>query len=151
MNQEDKSSIWSKWVLSLSLIVVAAGFCFSFIFTFLFPQALEPFFTEITGMTLSNLTAEQIKFHNLLSGVIGGVMIGWGIMLAFLGYRLMKQQEDWIWSAIAISLIVWYVADTLTSILVGSSLNVILNSVILIVALPPLIVNRNSIIEGLRA
>ncbi|MFX0066281.1 MAG: hypothetical protein ACFFC7_29305 [Candidatus Hermodarchaeota archaeon] len=63
----------------------------------------------------------------------------------------MKQPEDWIWSATAVSLLVWYVSDTLTSIMVGSSLNVILNSVILLIALPPLIVNRNSIIKGLRA
>ncbi|MFX1534474.1 MAG: hypothetical protein ACFFDI_09665 [Promethearchaeota archaeon] len=151
MIQQENSVIWSKWIISFSFIIIVAGFCLSFVYPFLFPQMTEPFLIEITGMTFSELTSGHVKFYNLLSGIIGGTMIGWGIILMFLGYRLMKQPEDWIWTAITISLILWYAFDTLTSILAGSSLNVILNSIFLIIALPPLIANRNNIIKGLKA
>jgi len=80
-------------------------------------------------------------------GVLGSTMIGWGIVLAFLGYRLMQQSEDWIWIAITVSLIVWYIFDTSISLISGSLLNIILNFFFLVLPLPPLVVNVRKIIK----
>jgi len=132
------------------MIVILAGLCFAIIFPYFIPQALEPFFTKITGTDLSTLTQSEIVFHNLLSGVIGGTMFGWGIMIALLSYKLLKTPSDWIWSVVALSLAAWYILDTLASALAGSTLNVLLNTGILILALPPLIAMRSAIVRGLR-
>lgn len=137
-------------MLTLSVIVMVAGLCFAIIFPYFIPQMLEPFFTEITGGTFADLTLAEIGFHNLLSAVIGGTMFGWGLLMAMMSYRLMKVQEDWIWSVIAVSVVAWYLLDTLGSALVGSSLNILLNTTILILALPPIIANRQAVVSGLR-
>ena len=137
-------------MLGVAIIVILAGLCFAIIFPYFIPQALEPFFTEITGTDLNSLTQNEIVFHNLLSGVIGGTMFGWGLMIAMMSYRLMKVHDDWIWSVIATSVIAWYLLDTLGSALVGSSLNILLNTSILILALPPLIANRQAVVNGFK-
>jgi hypothetical protein len=124
------------------------GIGFAYIFPYVFPQVMEVFFTEITHMNLSELTSAEIRFHNLLSGVIGGIMFGWGLMLAFLGYRLVKRPVAWIWTVIAISLIAWYLSDTLASIMAGSSFNVALNTTLFLLAMPPVLVNRKSVRDG---
>ncbi|MHA1215424.1 MAG: hypothetical protein ACTSPG_09000 [Candidatus Hodarchaeales archaeon] len=45
-------------------------------------------------------------------------------MIAFLGYRLMKSPENWIWTCILASTTVWYLIDTSISLIAGSLLNV---------------------------
>ena len=127
-----------------------AGLCFAIVFPYFMPQAIEPFFTEITGGVFADLTQAEISFHNLLSAVIGGTLFGWGLMIGLLSYRLMKVSEDWIWSVIAISVIAWYVLDTFGSLLANSLLNILLNTSILILALPPIIANRKAIVNGIR-
>ena len=129
---------------------MVAGFCFAFIFPYFMPQVLEQFFMELTGYGFDSLTAAEIRFHNLLSGVIGGTMLGWGLLLQLLSYRLIEHPTDWIWSAVALSVVAWYLCDTAATILAGSSLNVLLNTSILLLALPPLIVNRRNIARGIR-
>ena len=75
---------------------------------------------EITGLSRSDILAEQIKYNNLLLGVSGALMIGWGTMLLFLAYRLMERSDNWIWIAISVSLIEWYFCESLISIIAGS-------------------------------
>jgi hypothetical protein len=137
-------------MIFLSGIVMIAGLCFAIVFPYFMPQAIEPFFTEITGGVFADLTQAEISFHNLLSAVIGGTLFGWGLMIGLLSYRLMKVSEDWIWSVIAISVIAWYVLDTFGSLLANSLLNILLNTSILILALPPIIANRKAIVNGIR-
>ena len=118
-----------------------AGLCFAIVFPYFIPQAIEPFFAEITGGTFGDLTLAEIGFHNLLSAVIGGTLFGWGLMLTLLSYRLTR---------VAISVLAWYILDTLGSALVGSTLNILLNTTILVLALPPLLVNRKAVVDGFR-
>ncbi|MFQ5819912.1 MAG: hypothetical protein ACE5I5_08010 [Candidatus Heimdallarchaeota archaeon] len=147
MNELEMNSLWAKWILTFAFVVMIGGICFAFIFPYMLPNVMESFFTEITGMKLNELNPAEIRFQNLLSGVIGATMFGWGLMLAFLGYRLVQQPVAWIWTALTASLIAWYISDTLTSIMAGSSLNVLLNTTILLLAAPPLIANRRHIVK----
>ena len=141
-------SVWTKWMVFLSIVIMIAGLCFAIVFPYFIPQAIEPFFTELTGGTFGDLTPAEVGFHNLLSAVIGGTLFGWGLMIALLSFRLTKVSDNWIWSVIAISVFAWYILDTLGSALVGSTLNILLNTTILILALPPLIVNREAVVKG---
>jgi hypothetical protein len=134
----------------LSGVIMIAGLCFAIVFPYFIPQAIEPFFTELTGGVFGDLSPSEIGFHNLLSAVIGGTLFGWGLMLSLLSYRLTRVSDDWIWSVIAISVLAWYILDTLGSVLVGSTLNILLNTTILILALPPLVFNRQAIVKGFR-
>ena len=144
------SSFWSKWMIGLSLLVALMGICFAIVFPYFMPQVLEPFFTEITGMPLSAITESEVRFHNLLSAVMGGAMFGWGLLPALLGYRLLKKPEDCLWSAVTLSVVGWYCLDTLASVLAGSMLNVILNTSILLLAAPPILASRRAVISGFK-
>jgi hypothetical protein len=137
-------------MMFLSVVVMIAGLCFAIVFPYFMPQAIEPFFTEITGGVFADLTQAEVTFHNLLSAVIGGTLFGWGLMIGLMSYRLMKVPEDWIWSIVTISVLAWYVLDTLGSLLASSSLNILLNTTILILALPPIIANRKAVVNGFR-
>lgn len=151
LNQEqEKSAFWTRWLFVVSIIVTLAGLCFAFVFPFLMPQVLEQFFIELTGTGFDSLTPGEIQFHNLLSGVIGGVMFGWGFLLILLSQRLIKNPENWIWSAVTVSVVGWYVVDILATILAGSILNLLLNTVIIILVLPALISKRSAIVRGFR-
>jgi hypothetical protein len=137
-------------MLFMSGVVIAAGLCYAIIFPYFLPQAVEPFFTEITGEMFADLTQAQITFHNLLCAVIGGILFGWGLMMGLLSYRLLKAPEDWIWSVITVSVFSWYILDTVMSLVASSSLNIILNTSLLLLALPALIAKRQAIINGFR-
>jgi energy-converting hydrogenase Eha subunit G len=134
----------------LSVIVTIGGLCFAFVFPFFIPGVLEAFFFELTGTGFETLAPGEVDFHNLLSGVIGGTMCGWGLLLALLSKRLMRRQEDWIWAAVALSVLGWFLVDGIASALARSTMNLLLNSAILLAALPPLVVNRRRIASGLR-
>jgi len=127
--------------------VIFAGIFLGIILPFIIPQTPDLFLTEITGLSLSDLDPDLIRYQKLIMGVLGSTMIGWGIILAFLGYRLMQKSEEWIWIAITVSLIVWYIFDTSISLISGSFLNVILNFFFLVLPLPPLVVNVRKIIK----
>lgn len=148
METKNLNTIWPKWIFGFSLVVIIAGIFLGIILTFVLPQSPDPFLTEITGLSKSDLNPDLIRYQKLIMGVLGSTMIGWGIILAFLGYRLMQQSEEWIWIAITVSLIVWYIFDTSISLISGSFLNVILNSFFLILPLPPLIANVRNIIKN---
>ena len=147
MNESTTSKIWERWIFGFSILIILAGLYFAIIQPFILPQVPDPFLTEITGLSRSDISTEQVRYNNLLLGVSGALMMGWGTMLLFLGYRLIERSDNWIWIAISVSLIVWYFCDTLISLIAGSFLNIILNTIILIIALPPLIVNIRNIIK----
>ena len=147
---QNHNPIWSKWMLVISTLVFILGLCFAFIFPYLLPQVIEPYFIEIAGMQFSDLTHVEILHLNLLYGVVGSVILGWGTVLLLMSYRSLKQPSDWIWTSMVISLIIWFISDTLASIMVGSSINVLLNTSLLVLAAPPLIANRKNIINGMK-
>jgi hypothetical protein len=130
------------------MLIMFIGIGFAFVFPFLLPQVIELFFIELSGMTWVDLTLGQVRFHNLLSGVIGGVLIGWGTLLGFLSARLRKNPEDWIWTILTLSVVIWYLVDTTASILAGSTLNVLLNSSLFAAALPPILAERKKVVKG---
>ena len=149
MNADQVPKLWLRWLTILAATLTLTGFCFAYVFTFLLPEVQQLFFHEITAAELTSLADSQIRYHNLLLSVLGGVLMGWGVLMLFLCRQLRKQNRDWIWAAIAVSFAVWYIFDTLGSILAGSMLNVALNTTLLLAAFPPLYANRTRIVRGL--
>ena len=63
----------------------------------------------------------------LLSGILGGVMAGWGILLWMVSTRLYPREPDLARTLILTSIWVWFVVDGIGSTLAGAPLNVLLN------------------------
>ncbi|TXT53811.1 MAG: conserved membrane protein of unknown function [Candidatus Thorarchaeota archaeon] len=144
------SSFWSKWMFIISIIISITGFCFCVVFTYLIPQVLEVFFKEITGIGFAEISDNQLRFMFLLSVVIGATMMGWGVMLILLCCRLVRGRDEWIWTVIAVGILTWFVVDTSLSFILGSMLNVALNTIIFLMTLPPLIANRKVLFKTVK-
>lgn len=63
------NSLWAKWILAFSFVVIIGGICFAFIFPYMLPNVMESFFTEITGMKLNELTPAEIRFQYLTDSI----------------------------------------------------------------------------------
>lgn len=147
---EKQEVFWVRWLLSISILLILIGICFSILIPFLFPDILNLFYEEITNNQISSMTNEELRYNNLLSGVIGSTIIGWGLLISLLGRQILKNPFGWEWTAISISIAIWYIFDTTISILAGSLLNVILNSILLLLILPTLIAKRKEIYSGFK-
>ena len=78
---------WQKWLLSVSVIVIAYGlglalFSQSGIFDLLLNHQINKAFWGMS--TLSDGTI--IRFQRFTYGVVGTVAAGWGVMIAFIAY-----------------------------------------------------------------
>jgi len=121
------SKFWWRW-----LIVVAD---FTIIFGLLI--AVEPgrsiiqqiYTNDIFGAgSYATLTQTEITFQNFLYGVLGGVMVGWGVMMFAIIYIPFKRGERWAWLTLTIGLLIWFVVDSIASAASGVYLNVALNT-----------------------
>lgn len=142
-----KNSLWNKWMIVYSIIILFGGFSMAFIIPIVF-SSNDPFLVEVTGLSTADIQPELTKYTHFIFGILGSTMMGWGVLLLMLSYRLLNNTEKWIWKAISISILVWYIPDTVISLMYGSFLNVILNTTLLVGAIPPLYANRNYIFSS---
>lgn len=63
----------------------------------------------------------------LLSGISGGIMIGWGLILLGLSTQGMVQAPEMSLTLIQRSIIVWFIVDSTASWVAGAPLNIIGN------------------------
>ena len=132
--------IWWKWLLAASLATVVVGAAF----VCAAGSVLQPmvrFYYEQFSPTLEfdTLSAEAVAYQTWLYGVLGGVMVGWGVALVPLVYYPFRRGERWAWGAIAASMLCWFVFDTGASAAHGVMANVILNCVFLVAFGVPLV------------
>lgn len=73
----------------------------------------------------------------ILNAVLGGVMIGWGVLLYFVSDELQKSPR--MLKAMIVSLLCWFVSDSLGSFVSGVYGNIYLNVVFLTMYLYPLL------------
>lgn len=66
--------------------------------------------------------------NHLADAILGGVMIGWGIMMWLLVDRVLPRMPQEIKSIMLISLVAWFVPDSAGSIASGAWLNVVSNA-----------------------
>jgi hypothetical protein len=59
--------------------------------------------------------------------------------MVFIAYYPFKQQEQWAWNAVFVSVLMWFTLDTAFSWVYGVLINVLLNTTILILVLIPLL------------
>jgi hypothetical protein len=74
----------------------------------------------------------------LLSAIAGGMMIGWGVMFWLIAARLYPVDPELARTIILASIVVWFVADSLASIVAGGALNALLNIPFLLAFVWPL-------------
>lgn len=74
----------------------------------------------------------------LISGISGGVMFGWGILMWLIADKLFKREPEISRSIILTSIGTWFVIDSTASVIAGAPLNALLNCSFLFLYFVPL-------------
>lgn len=132
---------WQRWLMTAIAFIIVGGILMPLLtsarlFT-LFDNLVNPIFWPS-----GDVSASAVSFQQWIYGLLGAVMAGWGISMAFLAYYPFRRKEKWAWSALASSLLIWYVGDTAVSLLFGVNFNAVVNTVILALFLLPLFFTR---------
>jgi hypothetical protein len=126
---------WSRWLL------VAAGLVFLFGLAFIVAaRPVQVLFETLyyTPNTGSELGADEAAYVVFMQGVLGAVMIGWAIVLALVARGPFRRADPSAWNMLAVSLVVWFVADTGHSLSTGYWQNAVLNVGLLLLFAVPL-------------
>lgn len=85
----------------------------------------------------ANITVPQ-KIFIWLYSVLGATMAGWGVFIWFVLKNAFVRKEKWSWLALAFSMVVWFIPDTMVSAICGAYFNVVINSLLLLIIVLPL-------------
>ena len=108
---------WWRWLVVVTLgvllfgipLIVAPGFTRRFFGLLLFssPESLATF------------GAPAVAYITLVHGVLGAVMVGWGVALLFVLLGPFRHRSKQGWLALVVSLLAWFVLDTALSLWSG--------------------------------
>lgn len=87
----------------------------------------------------NQLTTGTFQYKAWSSAVLGAVIAGWGLLLAFIAWHPFRLREKRAWYSIAVAVIVWFVGDTTCSLYYGVTANAEFNVFTLILFALPLL------------
>jgi hypothetical protein len=101
---------------------------------FVFNNQIDPVF-DLDG----DVSDTMRSFQAWIYGVLGSVISGWGILLAFIVRYPFKARQKWAWTCITAGFGLWFVVDTSISAYFGVIFNVLFNVCLLLLIGIPLI------------
>ena len=93
---------------------------------------------DLVFFRLGDGPAELSDSHHLVNAILGGVMVGWGVMIWLLVDRLLPVAPRELKHILLVGLVAWFVVDSTGSIASGGWPNAVLNVGFLGVFLVPL-------------
>jgi hypothetical protein len=136
------ASIWTRWLMIASLLVIAFGLCLAF-----FPSMppLEPVNRQVEAVfALEQAAPGPRAFQRWIYGAWGATIAGWGLLVFSVVRSPLRKGERWAWDALAGSLLLWYVVDSGLSFAFQITANVVLNTVFLVALGLPLLFTRSA-------
>jgi hypothetical protein len=124
-----KFAFWQLWLQCVAIASALLGLLF-----LVAPNArvLDAYNLEVLrAFHVDAIPVEAAALHGWSLRVLGSTILGWGLLLAFVAGVPFRRREPWAWYAIAISVVVWVVADTVVSFRAGVYLEVLFNGVAL--------------------
>lgn len=92
---------------------------------------------DLSEWPLDGLQTYDASTTVFLSAILGGVMAGWAILIWFLA-DIYEREPEPIRKAVVISLITWFIIDSLGCVLSGNVSNSITNIVLVVTLIGPL-------------
>lgn len=134
-------SFWQKWLLTVGLLITVFGIAMAILSgTPLFDLVNRQIDPVFWGMNTVDDVAK--RFQQWIYAAWGATVAGWGIFATYIAHYPFKQKEGWAWDCIVFGLAVWFTLDTSLSLLYGVHFNVALNTVLLILAMLPIVFTR---------
>lgn len=136
MQTKSISKFWSNWLVAVTTGVTLYGLS----------MVLVPTFTQqFFGLLLFGDPGAMAGFGQpaagyiaFAHGVLGSVMAGWGAALLVVLYSQFMKGDRAGWIALAVSITVWFIPDTLFSLWTGFWQNALFNLVFLLLFAIPL-------------
>ncbi len=132
---------WTNWLLVASVGVIAFG-----LVLVAAPGVTRQGFSLLVYGSPDALDAfgsEQAQYISLAHAIIGAVMVGWGVALAYVTKALFSTGNPIGWNLIALSLGAWFVPDTSYSLISGYWQNAVLNTAFALLFAVPLWATRS--------
>ncbi len=143
MEGKEVPEIWWKWLIAASIFLIIFGVLMLFFnSTLLKPMGRDTYNSFFEDNPFDSISNAEREFQNWIVGVLGAVAIGWGILMIFVAYYPFRRGEKWAWNGLAVSIGIWYILDTGTSLYHGVTLNAVANTGFLIIFGIPLFKSR---------
>ena len=132
---------WQRWLLIVGILISVFGTLMAFfsgtpLFD-LFNGQIDPVFWG------GSAVEESVRsFQGWIYGVWGATIAGWGIFVIFIAQYPFRNRERWAWNCLVAGMLVWFVLDTSLSIFHRVYFNAAFNSVLLILAMLPIVITR---------
>ena len=133
--------VFIYWLIAVSITVIVAGLVFALIAPYYILSIQDVFYHSFNNQSITNINTIDKNHINWIYGVLGGTLAGWGMMILFLSVNLLKENNKTIWNTILLSVITWFVIDTIITIKYAVIPNLILNITILVAVIIPFIGN----------
>ena len=112
--QKSVPIFWSRWILFLSIFLIIYGLAMVFV-----PKTMNHTFVgpllfgnnEYLLIKFVSIDEPEATFHNILSGLLGTVTIGWAIQMAWIAYQPFREGETWAWNSLTMSVCAWAVFE----------------------------------------
>ena len=93
---------------------------------------------DISSFPIDGLQNYEANSTVFLSALLGGILFGWGILIWFLSSKIYDIAPEQIRKIVLISLISWFIVDSLGSVFSSNSSNAIANIFLLLLLVGPL-------------
>jgi multisubunit Na+/H+ antiporter MnhE subunit len=127
---------WWYWLLVVTDGVILFGLAF-----ILLPDVMKAFFNWLLFSSThvdTQFSPEAVSYQSFVYGVLGAVMVGWGVALFLMIFNFWRRGEFVSWYSLATSIFIWYVIDSGFSISKGYVENTISNTVFFVLYAIPL-------------
>ena len=91
---------------------------------------------------MQTYVAAQLDYVAQAHGVSGAVTVGWSLLVLWVVTVMLSRAVPGAWAGLVLSLTVWFVLDSVASIVRGFPANIVLNMVLYAAFLPGLIGTR---------
>ncbi|GAB5436665.1 excinuclease ABC subunit A [Falsiruegeria mediterranea] len=133
----------AQWLKSAAVFCISIGLAMAMApFTFLAP-ALS-FFVDLAHLPLDGAQQINTDTEALLSAISGGLLCGLGAAVWLITDHLHARDPALARRMITLTLLAWYVPDSLGSLAAGAWFNVVMNSGFLALFLVPILMVRTS-------
>ncbi len=127
-----------KGWLKVTAIAIITYAIFFFLGTISNTEASIEFILDFSSWPLDGKQNYDAPTTVFLSALLGGILLGWGILIWLLSSRIYDKAPEEIRKIVLISLLSWFVIDSLGSIFSGNLNNAIANILLLLVLVGPL-------------
>ncbi|MCZ8180879.1 MAG: hypothetical protein O9309_17805 [Rhizobium sp.] len=130
---QDFAALWLKIT---SLHIIALGLLVAF---GAHPATALPatWLTDIVFWPFDGLQTLEAPAARVLAAISGGVMVGWGLMIWLVIDRLLPADPRLARLLVVESTFAWYLVDSTGSFVSGATVNVLLNTVLMLTIVMP--------------